>query len=448
MNEVRPKDRAYQGYHRREIPREDGRLTHTDPGTPMGELMRRYWQPVCLSAQLAEVPLAIRIMGEDLVAFRDGGGRVGVLHRHCTHRGASLEFGRIAERGIRCCYHGWHFDVDGTVIDTPGEPPGSSIKHNACQGAYPAREAHGLVFAYLGPPDAVPDFPDYDTFHLPGVELVPYSIKHDCNWLQVHENLMDPLHAVFLHSRMGAVQLTAAWGEMPALEFLELGDRVCYVASRRIGDNVWVRFNEVGTPNFGQVGGFWEDGLAETFFQRVGATRWTVPSDDRHSTIFGLRHFSDELEAKGIGNKALVGVESLDIYGQTGHRPYDEMQRNTGDWEAEVSQRPIAIHALEHRGTTDRGVVLLRNHLLRALAAPPAPVPAVSGIVPTYTSNTVMRVPPPGGADDHATLKAVGRAVAETIVAANALDPAVRAAAVAARLRKIRESRPWAKAPA
>src|SRR5262249_28572724 len=160
-----------------------------------------------------------------------------------------------------------------------------------------------------------------------------------------------------------------------------------YIASRRLGDNVWVRFNEVGTPNFGQVGGFWEDGLAETFFQRVGATRWTVPHDDRHCTIFGLRHFSDELEAKGIGNKALSGVESRDTHGRAGHRPYDEMQRNTGDWEAEVSQRPIAIHALENRGTTDRGVVLLRNHLLRALKAPPAPVPAVNGIVPTYTSN-------------------------------------------------------------
>jgi len=435
MNELRPKNRAYQGYYKRDVPREDERLTHTGPGTPMGELMRRYWQPVCLAAQLKDLPLALLIMGEELVAFRDGAGRVGVLHRHCAHRGASLEFGRIAERGIRCCYHGWHYDIDGTILETPGEPPGSSIKHNACQGAYPAREAHGLVFAYFGPPEAVPEFPDYDTFHLPGVELVPYSIKHGCNWLQVHENLMDPLHAVFLHSRMGAVQLTEAWGEMPVTEWLELGDRVCYVASRRIGDNVWVRFNEVGTPNFGQVGGFWEDGLAETFFQRVGATRWTVPNDDRASTIFGLRHFSGELEAKGIGNKALVGVESLDIYGQTGDRSYDEMQRNTGDWEAEVSQRPIAIHALEHRGTTDRGVVLLRNHLARALKAPPAPVAAQGGIVPTYTSNTVVRVPLKPDTDDRAVLQAIGRQVSDIIVAGNSLAPGERAARIAEQLQ-------------
>ena len=436
MNEIPVRNRAYQGYFKRDVPREDERLTHTDPGTPMGELMRRYWQPVCLSAQLKALPLAIRIMGEELVAFRDGAGRIGVLHRHCSHRGASLEFGRIAERGIRCCYHGWHFDVDGTILDTPGEPPNSSIKLNASHGAYPAREAHGLVFAYMGPPAELPDFPDYDTLNLPGVELVPYSIRHDCNWLQVHENLMDPLHAVFLHSRMGAVQLTEAWGEMPATEWLELGDRVCYIASRRIGDNVWVRFNEVSTPNFGQVGGFWEDGLAEVFFQRVGATRWTVPIDNKHCLILGLRHFSAELEAKGIGNKALVGLESLDIYGQTGDRPYEEMQSNTGDWEVEVSQRPIAVHSLEHRGTTDRGVVLLRNHLLRALKSPPAPTAAVDGIVPTYTSNTVLRIPAAEGADDRALLAAIGRAVKSAIVECS-LPPARRVTEIEERLRRV-----------
>jgi hypothetical protein len=285
----------------------------------------------------------------------------------------------------------------------------------------------------------VPDFPNYDTFNLPGVELVPYSIKHDCNWLQVHENLMDPLHAVFLHARMGSIQLTEAWGEMPVTEWLEIGDRICYVASRRIGDNVWVRFNEVGTPNFGQVGGFWEDGLKENFFQRVGATRWTVPNDDRTSTIFGLRHFSDELEAKGIGNKALVGLESMDIYGQTGGRPYEEMQRNTGDWEAEVSQRPIAIHSLENRGTTDRGVVMLRNHLLRALKTPPAPVPAKDGIVPTYTCNTVVHVPEKAGADDRLLLRDIGRRVADIVVAGNDYAPGERAAKIAAQLESLRE---------
>jgi len=437
MNEIQRRKLAYQGYNKRDIPSEDKRLTHAGPGTEMGELMRRYWQPVCLSSQLKDLPVAIKIMNEELVAFRDGAGRVGLLHKHCSHRGASLEFGRIAERGIVCCYHGWHYDIDGTILETPGEPPDSSIKHNVCHGAYPAREAHGLVFAYLGPPDALPEFPNYDTFNLAGVELVPYCLRHDCNWLQVHENLMDPLHAVFLHSRMGAVQLTAAWGEMPVTEWVEIGDRVCYMATRRLGDNVWVRFNEVGIPSFGQVAGFWEEGEHELFFQRVGATRWTVPIDDRNCWIFGVRHFSDELEAKGIGNKALVGYDSLDIYGQTGHRPYEEMQRNTGDWEAEVSQRPIAVHALEHRGTTDRGVVMLRNHLLKALKSPPSPTPAVGGIVPTYTCNVVLRSPEVPGTDDREHLRQIGRSVKDIVVAANGIDPKARPAEIVARMRSL-----------
>ena len=111
----------YAGYHKAGIPVEDVELTHTDPGTPMGELLRKFWQPVCLAEELTELPKAIRIMGEDLVAFRDRSGRVGVLHRHCSHGGTSLEYGIVLERGIRCCYHGWLFDVDGAILEIPGE---------------------------------------------------------------------------------------------------------------------------------------------------------------------------------------------------------------------------------------------------------------------------------------------------------------------------------------
>ena len=121
--------RPYSGYSLRNVPAEDPEVTHTDPGTPMGELMRRFWQPVCLACELADVPLAIRILGEDLVAFRDKGGRVGILHRHCCHRGTSLEYGILCDTGIRCCYHGWHYDIDGRIRETPGEPARSTIKN-------------------------------------------------------------------------------------------------------------------------------------------------------------------------------------------------------------------------------------------------------------------------------------------------------------------------------
>ena len=179
----------YSGYYHRAVPQEDTELTHVGPDTPCGEYMRRFWHPVCLSVELTDVPKAIRILGEDLVAFRDKSGRVGVLHRRCSHRGASLEYGIIAQKGIRCCYHGWLYDVDGTILETPCEPPDSTLKNTLCHGAYPAFERDGLVFAYMGQPEQKPGFPEYDCFTLPeGNRLIPFSNIYPCNWLQVAEN--------------------------------------------------------------------------------------------------------------------------------------------------------------------------------------------------------------------------------------------------------------------
>jgi phenylpropionate dioxygenase-like ring-hydroxylating dioxygenase large terminal subunit len=121
----------YSGYLLRGTPEPERYLTEVGPGTPMGEYFRRFWHPVCLSEEITDVPKAIRILGEDLIAFRDKSGQVGVFHPFCCHRGAALEFGIPSERGLRCCYHGWLFDVDGTILETPGEPPDSKIKDNA-----------------------------------------------------------------------------------------------------------------------------------------------------------------------------------------------------------------------------------------------------------------------------------------------------------------------------
>src|ERR671912_2628501 len=119
------KKMPFAGYYNRAPEGEDALLARVGPGTPGGEYLRRYWHPFMLASELKDLPVAVRLLGEDLVVFRDKSGRLGLLHRHCAHRGASLEFGIIAERGIRCCYHGWHFDVDGTILDTPAEPPTS-----------------------------------------------------------------------------------------------------------------------------------------------------------------------------------------------------------------------------------------------------------------------------------------------------------------------------------
>src|SRR5215470_10819247 len=179
----------YGGYHHRHVPAEDAELTHVGPDTPCGEYMRRFWQPVCYSDDLKDLPLKVTILGEELVAFRDGAGAVGLLELHCPHRGTSLEFGLVGERGIRCCYHGWLFDVDGAILETPGEPADSTLKDRLCHGAYPVHEHNGLVFAYMGPADKRPPFPLLDTYDLPGYELVArVPTVWECNWLQVKEN--------------------------------------------------------------------------------------------------------------------------------------------------------------------------------------------------------------------------------------------------------------------
>ena len=158
----------YDGYHRRAVPPPDPELTEVGPGTACGEYLRRFWQPVAFVRELGDTPLRVRILGEDLVVFRDRSGQIGVLHLHCAHRGTSLEFGIPVERGIRCCYHGWVYDVDGRCLETPGEPAGSRLCERVVQGAYPVHEFTGLVFAYLGPPDRRPAFPGTTATRCPG----------------------------------------------------------------------------------------------------------------------------------------------------------------------------------------------------------------------------------------------------------------------------------------
>src|ERR1051325_6676592 len=145
-------------------------LTRTGPGTPMGDFFRRYWIPVLLSEQLPRpdcAPLQVRILGEDLVAFRDTQGRIGLMDEHCSHRGTSLFYGRNEECGLTCIYHGWKYDVDGNVLDTPAEPAGSQLKYKVHHTAYPCVEAGGLVFAYMGPRDEKPVFPTYAWLGVP-----------------------------------------------------------------------------------------------------------------------------------------------------------------------------------------------------------------------------------------------------------------------------------------
>jgi len=156
------KAQPYSGYLRRAVPTPDHELTAVGPDTPCGEYIRRAWQPVAMLSELGERPLALRILGEDLVVFKDRSGAVGVLHLHCSHRGSSLEYGRVEEHGIRCCYHGRVFDVDGAVLEMPGERNPAALCGRMRHGAYPTHVFCGIVFAYMGPPVHKPPFPRYD----------------------------------------------------------------------------------------------------------------------------------------------------------------------------------------------------------------------------------------------------------------------------------------------
>ena len=200
---------AYSAYYHRERPAEDEELSRVGPGTPGGEYLQTLLAAGRPVHELRDLPKQLRILGEDLVAFRDKSGAVGLLELHCPHRGTSLEFGLVGEKGIRCCYHGWLFDVDGTILETPGEPADSTLKDRLFHGAYPVHEYHGLVFAYMGPPDAPPDFPIFDTYELPGYQLAArQGAVWACNWLQVKDNSMDPAHLAFLHTLPGSQGFT------------------------------------------------------------------------------------------------------------------------------------------------------------------------------------------------------------------------------------------------
>jgi phenylpropionate dioxygenase-like ring-hydroxylating dioxygenase large terminal subunit len=399
----------YGGYYQGPVPPEDAELTHVGPRTPGGEYLRRFWQPVALTDDITDVPLRIKILGEDLVVFRDQSGRLGLLALHCSHRGTSLEFGLISTRGIRCCYHGWLFDVDGRILETPGEPSTSTLKDRLCHGAYPVLEHKGLVFGYFGPPDRRPLLPMYDMFDLPGYRAVMTNkFIWPCNWVQAKDNSMDPVHTAFLHTIVSGAQFTDEFGKVPEMEWQETPAGMVYIATRRIGDHVWVRINDFMPPNVHQFPSVWENGREEKTRRALG-TIWQVPIDDTHTMNFVLAylHSSETMDLATLRRTISVG--------QTGDRSYDERQRQPGDYDAHVGQGPIAIHAREHLAATDRGVIMLRNIIRRGIHAvqrgeDPRGLVKTPGVIRTYSQDTVIRLPALATPEeDRELLRDVGR---------------------------------------
>jgi nitrite reductase/ring-hydroxylating ferredoxin subunit len=342
-------------------------LAEVSPGTPMGELLRRYWHPIGLSGDATDTPRKLRVLGEDLILFRDGQGRPGLLYPHCAHRGTSLYYGKVDERGIRCCYHGWLFDVQGHCLEQPCEPEGGRARGKRRQPWYPLQEQYGLIWAYMGPPEKKPVLPRYECLDVldegefleaddssiggGGPPVIP------CNWLQHYENLVDPFHVVILHSSFSGTQFVKEMAVMPEVhwETHEIGVRT--VSMRTLPDGRRLRrISEAGLPTLRVIP---SPRLGR--FGRVESLGWVLPIDDHHFRIYVVGRVREAGELRRMRTR--MNGKLWEEMSEEEHRLYPN------DVEAMVGQGVITKHSEEHLVTSDKGIVMLRRLLQAQLEA-------------------------------------------------------------------------------
>ncbi len=364
---------------------ENDLITLVGPGTPLNTVMRSYWLPALLSREIAEPdspPVRVRLLGEDLVAFRDSRGRTGILDEHCPHRGTSLFFGRNEECGLRCIYHGWKMDVAGNVLDTPAEPADSTLKTKVHHTAYPCHEAAGIVFVYMGPKERTPIFPDYEWTRVPLDHLYVTKSVQDCSYLQGLEGECDSSHLSYLHRAFSDAKRGGGDPDMygkdgsPALEGVETDYGVRMISCRNPGDGTtYLRVSNFVLPCYGFVptGGLKGNPEGYTIHAHV-------PVDDEHSLRFNIffrrnrpvgaaeRRLDEEFKpdhtkARNIGNNYLIDRE--------------EQRRETfiglgksfviHDSCATESMGPRYDRSKEHLGVGDVTVIALRKRLLKVV---------------------------------------------------------------------------------
>jgi len=435
--------RGYAGYETRLSEHPDEELTQVGPETPCGEYLRRFWHPVYLTNDLCDLPVALKILGEELVLFRDLSGTLGLVHKRCPHRQASLEYGKCEEHGIRCCYHGWHFDTDGKLLDAPGQPENLSdrLKLRIKLGAYPVVEYKGLIFSYMGPIVEMPEFPVFDAMEFEKMEMVPYKAPFRCNWLQVLDAILDPLHTSFLHSNIGRVQFSEGFGEVGQMDFFERDVWMLGVNTRRVGENVWFRVNELVLPNFTQAGSaFAADGTQRRLYGRSSFTRWVVPVDDENTLALAWANFGERGDPPEWNTPE--GPELIE-QGEVFDRTYEERQRSPGDAEATEGMGRITVHKNENLVSSDRGITLMRKRLREQIRAvqngetPARASVANSGLIPTYGGDTVLRIPHKGDPDESQTLSELAHAFMKMQYQADGLNEDERVRFVSERLTEL-----------
>jgi nitrite reductase/ring-hydroxylating ferredoxin subunit len=372
-------------------PEENERVTRVGPGTPMGATLRRYWLPSLLAEEVPapdSPPVRVRLLGEDLIAFRDTSGQVGLLGAYCPHRRAPLFLGRNEEHGLRCMYHGWKFDTAGACVDMPNEPEESNFRFKIHQTAYPCEERAGVIWAYLGPPEQRPPLPGYEWVRAPaGFQYVSKTYE-ECNWLQGVEGGVDSSHSSFLHHDKSRVRPHPTLdyrgrSRAPRLEVLTTDYGYVYASIRHLKDEQqnYVRVYHFVMP-FQQMR-FFEGYHGRPMLQ---GHLW-VPIDDEHTYVYNylcaaddkpltLEIIHEEETAAGRGPDDLMpGYRPK----QNKHNDYlldRDLQRagnsigvrgvNTQDFAVQEGMGPIVDRSLEHLGASDLAIIAARRLLLQA----------------------------------------------------------------------------------
>jgi phthalate 4,5-dioxygenase oxygenase subunit len=377
---------------------ENDRITRVGPDKAAGKLLRRYWQPAALVDELANGrPIKpVRLLGEDLVIYRDEDGRYGLLGRACPHRGTDLAYGRLEGGGLRCAFHGWLFDINGRCLETPAEPADSNMCAQIRQKAYPVVERNGILFAYMGP-GAPPQLPHFDCFVAPGTHTFAFKGMIDCNWLQSLEVGIDPAHTSFLHRFFHDEDPKAGYGklfrdtstdsEMPMTKIMrefprprieveptDFGFRI--LTLREISaKNTHVRVTNLMFPN----------AFIIPMSREMTITQWHVPIDDRKHywyaifTSFGAPVNKDEMRRQRLELYELPDYiprkNKSNDYGYDPHEQDHDTYTGMGadinvhdQWACE-SMGEIADRTQEHLGRSDKAITAYRRLLRRAIDA-------------------------------------------------------------------------------
>ena len=370
-------------------------LTRVGPGTPMGELFRRYWLPALLSEELPEPdcpPVRTRLLGEDLVAFRDTNGRVGLLDAYCSHRRAPLFFGRNEECGLRCIYHGWKYDIEGNILEMPAEPVNTHMKDHLRHTAYPCVEVNGLVMTYMGPPDKQPLLPDLPWLTLPREQVcVGSKFFLECNWLQALEGDNDSIHSAYLHRRGEPRSVEAIARQNPItsvdIDMLPWGVRAATIYPVD-EERSFVRTNTFLMPCIGNTPRG-ERGQASNGLNPAVHTIYQVPADDYTNWRYDFEVFFDRpvddsyarhqrQEVEGPWFKKRMNRENdylIDRARQKSGEIYCGIDAGNHTQDAMVTEAmgplmgpgSITDRTKENLGATDLHIVQVRRFLLRAV---------------------------------------------------------------------------------